>query len=164
MAAPSRLPDHHHHPRRAVAAEIHRGVLTAAICRHCERVRANLGPDDRLREAIDRAGALNMNCSSLFEDEEKPRLAAGLWWRSWTSLQRVEPVVHVLAGLVLGLAVALLQLAFELFAAALDDVEIIVGEFAPFLPRRALELFPVAFEPVPIHAVSFVDEGSNRSA
>ena len=66
-------------------------------------------------------------------------------------LQGPEPVVDVLADLVLGEAVALLQLAFELFAAALDDVEIVVGELAPLFLGRALELLPVAFNPVPIH-------------
>src|SRR5712675_1416896 len=67
------------------------------------------------------------------------------------SLQRLEPVVHVLVDLVLGEAVALLQLAFELFAASFDHVEIVVGEFAPLLLGGALELLPVAFNPVPIH-------------
>src|ERR1700733_5882415 len=67
------------------------------------------------------------------------------------SLQRLEPVVHVLVDLILGEAVALLQLAFELVAPALDDVEIVVGELAPFLLGGALELLPVSFDPVPIH-------------
>jgi hypothetical protein len=54
-------------------------------------------------------------------------------------------------NLILGEAVALLQLAFELFAATLDHVEIVVGEFAPLLFGLPLELLPVAFNPVPIH-------------
>src|SRR5450631_107399 len=66
-------------------------------------------------------------------------------------LQRPEPVVHIPVDLILGKTVALLQLAFELFAAAFDHVEIVVGEFAPLLLRGALELFPVPFDPVPIH-------------
>src|SRR6476660_4720632 len=66
-------------------------------------------------------------------------------------LQRLEPVIDVLVNLVLGEAVALLQLAFELLAATLDDVEIVISEFAPFFLGRALELLPVAFNPVPIH-------------
>src|SRR6266852_3461327 len=60
------------------------------------------------------------------------------------SLQRLEPVVHILVDLVLGEAVALLQLAFELFAAPFDHVEIVVGEFAPLFLRGALEFLPVA--------------------
>src|SRR5215207_6801578 len=70
---------------------------------------------------------------------------------SATLLQGPEPVVHVLADLVLGKAVALLQLAFELLAAALDDVEIVIGELAPLLLGRAFELLPIAFNPVPVH-------------
>src|SRR5690348_10636358 len=76
-----------------------------------------------------------------------PGLLAGYAWL----LQRAEPVVHVLAGLILGIAITLLQLAFELLAAALDDVEIVVGELAPLLLGGALELLPVAFHAVPIH-------------
>src|SRR5258707_450555 len=48
-------------------------------------------------------------------------------------------------------AVALLQLAFQLIAATLDHVEIIIGEFAPLLLGLAFDLLPVAFNPVPIH-------------
>src|SRR5450432_2574603 len=66
-------------------------------------------------------------------------------------LQRPEPVVHIPVDLILGKTVALLQLAFELFTSAFDHVEIVVGEFAPLFLRGALELFPVPFDPVPIH-------------
>src|SRR5580704_5508634 len=59
--------------------------------------------------------------------------------------QRPEPVIHVPVDLILGEAVALLQLAFELLAATLDHVEIVVGELAPFFLGEALELLPVAF-------------------
>jgi hypothetical protein len=53
--------------------------------------------------------------------------------------------------LILGEAVALLELAFELLASTLDHVEIVVSELAPFFLGRALELLPVTFDPVPIH-------------
>src|SRR5712671_3332571 len=65
--------------------------------------------------------------------------------------ERFEPVIHVLVNLILGEAVALLQLAFQLIAATLDHVEIIIGEFAPLLLGLAFDLLPVAFNPVPIH-------------
>src|SRR5439155_8324572 len=39
----------------------------------------------------------------------------------------------------------------KFFAFALDDVDVIVGEFAPLLLYLALELFPVAFDAIPIH-------------
>src|ERR1041385_793241 len=73
-----------------------------------------------------------------------------------------EPVVHVLADLVLGKTVALLQLAFELLAAALDDVEIVVGELAPLLLGRTLELLPIAFDPVPVHCHLLRCEGGDQ--
>jgi hypothetical protein len=85
-------------------------------------------------------------------------------------LQGPEPVVDVLADLVLGKAVALLQLAFELFAAALDDVEIVIGELAPLLLGGTLELLPVALRPCsnpslspPVLGCSTTDGGLRRS-
>src|SRR5437588_5739168 len=80
---------------------------------------------------------------------KSPGLSRGFSLR--TSFQRLEPVVHILVNLILGETVALLQLAFELIAAAFDDVEIVVGELAPFLLGLASELLPIAFDPVPIH-------------
>src|SRR5215467_2228712 len=62
-----------------------------------------------------------------------------------------EPVVHVLAGLVLGQTIALLKLALELIAAAVDDVEVIVGELAPLLLDPAFDLLPVSFHAIPVH-------------
>src|SRR5262245_32997141 len=81
---------------------------------------------------------------------KKPRRPAGAFAQA-NLLQRAEPVVHVLADLVLGKAVALLKLALELLAAPLDHVEVVIGELAPFFLGGALELLPVAFNPVPIH-------------
>src|SRR3981081_860765 len=65
--------------------------------------------------------------------------------------ERLEPVIHILVNLILGEAVALLQLAFELLAATLDHIEIVVGGLAPLFLRGSLELLPVTFNPVPIH-------------
>src|SRR5262249_62028189 len=62
-----------------------------------------------------------------------------------------EPVVHVLAGLVLGHAIALLNLALELIAAAVDDVEVIVSELAPLFLYLAFDLLPISFHAIPIH-------------
>jgi len=56
-------------------------------------------------------------------------------------VQRGEPSIHVLAGLVLGDAVALLNLALELIALAVDGREVVVGEVAPLLLDLARELF-----------------------
>src|SRR5258708_7751597 len=84
---------------------------------------------------------------------KKPRLMPGLFDLSASQklLQRPEPVIDIPVNLILGKTVALLQLAFELLASAFDHVEIVIGEFAPLLLGLALELFPVAFDPVPIH-------------
>src|SRR5258708_40351675 len=84
---------------------------------------------------------------------KKPRLMPGLFDLSASQklLQRPEPVIDIPVNLILGKTVALLQLAFELLASAFDHVEIVVGEFAPLLLRRTLELLPVALDPVPIH-------------
>ena len=61
------------------------------------------------------------------------------------------PVVDVFLGLVLRIAIALLDLAFQLLALAIDDVKVIVSEFAPLLLDLALHLLPVTFYAVPIH-------------
>src|SRR5262245_28287551 len=62
-----------------------------------------------------------------------------------------EPVIHVPADLVLGQTVTLLNLALELVAASVDDVEVIVGELAPLFLDLAFDLLPVPFYAIPIH-------------
>jgi hypothetical protein len=57
-------------------------------------------------------------------------------------------------GLVPRHAVALLKAAAEFRALTLDDVEIVVGELAPLLLSLAFELFPIAFNSIPIHRAS----------
>ena len=44
-----------------------------------------------------------------------------------------KPVVDFALGLFLGLAVAFLQLAGELFAVAANDIQVVIGELAPVL-------------------------------
>src|SRR5437588_68539 len=66
-------------------------------------------------------------------------------------VRRLQPVVNLPLGFVLGIAVALLQPSRQLLALALDDAEVIAGELAPFLLNLAFELGPIAFDPVPIH-------------
>src|SRR5262245_1646821 len=72
----------------------------------------------------------------------------------FSSVHAFEPGVDLALGLVPRHAVALLKPAAELRAFTLDDVEIVVGEFAPLLPSLAFELFPIAFNSIPIHRVS----------
>jgi len=61
------------------------------------------------------------------------------------------PIIYVLADLILGIAVTLLNLAFELVSATADDVEIVVREFAPLLFDLPLNLLPISFNLVPVH-------------
>src|SRR5262245_48969919 len=70
------------------------------------------------------------------------------------SLHGLDPVIDLALGLILGVAVALLQTTGELGALALDDIQIVVGELAPFLLGLTLELFPVTFDAIPIHVES----------
>src|SRR5688572_32371811 len=65
--------------------------------------------------------------------------------------QPLEPIVDLIPGLILRVAIALLNLAFELIALAVDLGQIIIGEFAPLLLDLAGELFPVTLDAIPIH-------------
>src|SRR5215468_9134944 len=58
---------------------------------------------------------------------------------------------HLAFGLVAREAVLLLDLAHELVALAVDDVELVVRQLAPLFFDLALELLPVAFDAIPIH-------------
>ena len=58
----------------------------------------------------------------------------------------LEPGVDLALGLVLGIAVPLLQPSGELGALALDQVDVVVGQLAPLLLGLALELLPIAFD------------------
>jgi hypothetical protein len=63
------------------------------------------------------------------------------------------PVVNLLADLVAGYSISLLNTPFELIAFAIDRCEIIVSQFAPFLLDSALYHFPVSFNAIPIHDI-----------
>ena len=71
--------------------------------------------------------------------------------KSWSPALRSEPIVHFLVNLLFMVAIALLDFTLELIAAAIDDVQIVIGEFAPFLLYFASYLFPVSFDAVPVH-------------
>jgi len=57
--------------------------------------------------------------------------------------------LDLIFGLVLGNAVAFLYFADQLLAVAGDDIQFIVGEFAPFYTGFALELLPIACRSFP---------------
>ena len=58
-----------------------------------------------------------------------------------------EPIDFVV-GLLLGVAVLLLDQAFQLVALTRDFVEIVVGQLAPHFPHAAAQLLPLAFQDV----------------
>jgi hypothetical protein len=64
------------------------------------------------------------------------------------------PIVNVLSDLILGQAVSLLDLAFQLLTAAIDRVEIVIGELAPFLLHLPLDLLPISFNAIPVHLLA----------
>src|SRR5690606_9199965 len=76
------------------------------------------------------------------------------------ALELVRELLELALGLLDRDALALLQLAEELVAAARDLVEIVVGELAPALLQAALELLPVALDAVPVHRAS--SSGSSK--
>src|SRR4030095_12363644 len=81
------------------------------------------------------------------------------------SRQCLEPIVNILSGLILGDAVPLLDLAFQLVTTSIAYVEVGVPEIAPLLFDLALNLFPVSFNSVPIHEippVSFDQKSGGR--
>jgi hypothetical protein len=61
------------------------------------------------------------------------------------------PAVHLLFRFVLVDAVLLLDLSDQLIALSRDDVKVAVGELSPLLLHLAFELFPVAFDTIPVH-------------
>jgi hypothetical protein len=63
-------------------------------------------------------------------------------------------LIELLFRLFLGDAVSLLDFAEKLIALSSNDSQIIVGEFAPFLLNRALELLPVSRHLIPVHDLS----------
>src|SRR5438552_692107 len=77
-------------------------------------------------------------CQSFQRGERLPLLSAA-------------PIVDILAHLVLGDAVPLLDLAFELIALAANEIEIVIGQLAPLFFDLAFDLLPISFHAIPIH-------------
>ena len=61
-----------------------------------------------------------------------------------------------LLHLILGVAVARLDLAFQLLTVAVDLGNVVVGELAPLLLDLAGHLLPIAFDAIPVHGVLLV--------
>jgi hypothetical protein len=65
--------------------------------------------------------------------------------------QALLPVVDLSIRLILGDAIGLLNPTDQLLAAAIENIQIVMGQFAPPLLGLTLELLPVALDSVPIH-------------
>ena len=83
------------------------------------------------------------------------RLEAALAQFANESERQLTPLSHVSIwlGVILRDTIALLKPPGEFSPFALDHVEVVVGELAPLLLSLAFELFPVAFNTVPIHCL-----------
>src|SRR5262249_46288397 len=67
----------------------------------------------------------------------------------------LEEAVHFSLCLVLGAAVALLNLAGKDLGIAVNLIQIVVGELAPLLPDLAFQLFPLSLHGLRVHRPSF---------
>src|SRR6266850_1730696 len=76
------------------------------------------------------------------------------WVGYVNSLLAAFPFAHLLLGVVLRYAVALLDLADQPVPLARQLIELVVGHLAPALLERALELLPVSGNAVPVHRFS----------
>jgi hypothetical protein len=63
----------------------------------------------------------------------------------------IQPSIDILANLILGYSIALLDLAFELITSAVNCSEVVVCELAPLFFNLAGELFPASLNSIPIH-------------
>ncbi len=63
------------------------------------------------------------------------------------------PVIDLLADLILRKAVSLLNLALELIATAINDVEIIICEFSPLFLDLSFGLLPIPLHLIPVHMI-----------
>ena len=66
----------------------------------------------------------------------------------------VRPIIYIFTHLILGHAVALLDFAFELVAAAVDLSEFVIGQLTPFLLDLVFRGFPVPFNLIPINSLT----------
>jgi len=62
----------------------------------------------------------------------------------------IVPRVDIVTDLILCETITLLDLAFELFAASVDHVKVVIREFSPLLLDSALDLFPASFHTIPV--------------
>src|SRR5438270_6880439 len=73
-----------------------------------------------------------------------------------------QPAINLLLGLVLCVAVSLLQPSREFGALAFDYFQIIIRKLPPFLLYLSFEFHPIAFHAIPVHRVTPLVELSVR--
>jgi hypothetical protein len=66
-------------------------------------------------------------------------------------VERLHPAIELTLGLLLGEAIALLDLAQKLLALAVDVSQIVIGQARPLLPRLAFDHVPLSFDLLPVH-------------
>lgn len=70
-------------------------------------------------------------------------------------LLRARPLVSLLFGFLLGESISLLNPPDQLIFLAGDRLPIVIGEFAPALLGGTRKMFPLAFDLIPVHVLSF---------
>jgi hypothetical protein len=103
----------------------------------------------RLDVAFENGQSIAMLNRSRFQIRLPPRTPAGERSERFCG-PRFAPLTAVTFRLVLGKAVAFLNLALELFLPSVDYVEVVVGKPASLLLRAALEFFPIPFDSTPV--------------
>src|ERR1700722_793297 len=103
-------------------------------------------------------GDLRSGCPSLdrawkfsTEEEAQSKSSGASNHRYLLPALALIPGVDLLAGFILGDSVSLLNYPLELFLAAVDLGEVVVGQFSPLLLHGAFHLLPISFDPVPVH-------------
>src|ERR1700754_1044272 len=71
-------------------------------------------------------------------------------------IDAVAQILDLPFRVVLRHAIALLDLACEVFTAAFGDSHVVVGQLAPLFPYRSSQLHPLALENVVVHGGSSI--------
>ena len=117
--------------------------------------------DCRRPGRISRPMSVALN-SELKEREVSSSLSFALLAGKLTLRLTLQPIIDVLAHHILGQAIALLDDSFELLAPSIDHGQIVLGKLTPLLFDPALCLFPISFDPVPVHSRHLRKSGPPR--
>jgi hypothetical protein len=79
-------------------------------------------------------------------------------------MQAPRPVIDFALHVIFGLAVSLLDLAFQLLTVTVDLIDLVIGKLAPLLLGVAFELLPVSLKALPVHRGSSIRlDGNGRN-